>query len=71
MKKLHEAGEFNDYLNPVLHTRIDSDEEDDEKMTEKKKVHAGTNRKVMYYKTVVSTCTFIPLRYRTSNLTSD
>ena len=54
MKRLHEAGELDDYLKPVSHKTIDSDEEDEEKMIEKKETHAGTNRRVLYYKSSVS-----------------
>ena len=61
MKKLRKAGELDDYLKPVSQKRIDSDEEDKEKMVEKKEAHAGTNRRVMYYKDVVSACTCMPV----------
>lgn len=54
VKKLHEAGELDCYLKPISHKRIDSDEEDEEKMIEKRKTHAGTNRKVMYYRNEVN-----------------
>ena len=56
VKRLLEAGELNKHLKPISHAKIDSDEEDEEKMTEKKKAHAGTSKNVIYYKNVVSTC---------------
>ena len=53
IKILHAAGEFDDHLKPVSHKDIDSDEEDDEKMKERQKEHAGTDRRNMYYRNEV------------------
>lgn len=54
IKQLHIKGELDDHLKPISHKDVDSDEEDEVKMTEKKKRHAGTQRKVMYYRNEVS-----------------
>lgn len=55
IKQLHIEGELDDHLKPIPHEDVDSDEEDEVKMTEKKKRQAGTQRKVMYYRNEVST----------------
>ena len=55
VKKLHRAGELDCYLKPVPPKRCDSDEEDEERMSEKKKQHAGTNKRVLYYRNMVKT----------------
>ena len=57
VKELHKAGELDCYLNPVLPKQCDSDEEDKEKMMEKKVKHAGTNKRVLYYRNKVNTLT--------------
>lgn len=54
IEKLHKAGELDEHLKPVSHQDVDSDEEDSEKMEEKRKKHAGTDKRVLYYKKEVS-----------------
>ena len=51
IEKLHRCGELDhDHVKPIIKEQVDSDEEDEEKMEEKKQKHAGTQRRLLYYK---------------------
>ncbi len=57
IKRLHEIGELDRHLKPVSKYEGDSDDEDEDKVEEKRLNHAGTERRGQYYHNEVHTCT--------------
>lgn len=57
IKILYKEKELDEHLKPVTQRELDSDEEDGEKMDNKRRQNAGTMKRAMYYRNEVSMVT--------------